>query len=620
MCGLAGFASLQRHPEQTEECVHRMLGTLTRRGPDSAGYFSWPGVGFGHRRLAILDLSAAGHQPMLNEEGSVGVVFNGCIYNFLDLRAELEREGQRFRSHCDTEILVRGYQAWGLDKMVRRLRGMFAFAIWDEPRRTLSLVRDRLGVKPLVYAAPPGEIAFASTVGALRAAGFGGALTPTAVLEFLEYGAVAGDTSFHDGIHKLPPAAILEWKDGKVSQRSYWKLPEIDEASKITFDEAVEHTERLIIEATRLRLIADVPVSALLSGGVDSTLVCWALSKLNANLTAFTVGSGGDASDETAQARDTAQRLGIPHEVVELPADRPEALGEMAEAFSEPFASQSAQALMRVSRAIRPKATVLLTGDGGDEAYLGYPFFDHAWRAQSAARSLPRPLAPLLRAGAACLPPVGPFRRMRSFASYTTGGLGPFLRLHNNTGALRREGLFGERLRGSSLMKDVEPASFDSARNLLRDVVTFQNRVYFVGEFLQKVDGATMFHSLEARAPFLDQELWEFAAALPPALRLRGHVLKAILREIVSRRLDPSIAQRPKQGFTVPVETWLASRWGSSLEVLLQNTQLEREGWIAPGTLAPFVSTARQRGQVPTTIWYLLVLEHWLQNQNRASS
>lgn len=597
-----------------------MMRTLARRGPDSEGFEAWPGAALGHRRLAIIDLSPGGHQPMLSEDRSIGLVFNGCIYNFVELRAQLEREGQNFRSRSDTEVLLRGYQQWGIDKLVEQLRGMYAFAIWDESRRTLSLVRDRLGVKPLVYAARDGEVAFASTLGALRAAGFRGPINSSALLAFLEYGSIAGDQCIYEGLFKLPPATILQWHDGQISTRVYWKLPAWNEYSKITFDEAVEETERLIVESTRLRLVADVPISALLSGGVDSTLVCWALSKLNANLTAFTVGTPGDPSDETEYARQTARQLGIAHEIVELPPDRPQALEEMEGAFSEPFASYSAQAVLRVSEAIRPKATVLLTGDGGDEAYLGYPFFYNAWLAQRVSRAIPSPAAALVGHGSSLLPRVGPFNRARNFLSYTTSGLSGFVRIHDNTGLLEQKGILGERLQGVILSKYQIKPSFESARNLLPDVLAFHNRVYFVGEFMQKVDGATMFHSLEARAPFLDQKLWEFAATLPPSVRFHGGALKAVLREIVSRRVSRATANRPKQGFTVPVETWLAERWSGALDILTRPNELERQGWIRPGVLPGFIAESRRRGSMPITIWNLLVLEHWLRAESPAAA
>jgi len=619
MCGIAGFVSTKRS-EVIEPKVRRMMEALARRGPDSEGFEAWPGVGLGHRRLSILDLSPAGHQPMLSDDRMAGVVFNGCIYNFLELRAELEQHGHRFRSNCDTEILVAGYLHWGVDNLVVRLRGMFAFAIWDETKRTLFLVRDRLGVKPLVYRARDGEIAFASTVGALAVGGFRGPVDPSAVLQFLEYGNVAGDQCIFEQLSKLPPATILEWRDGVARQRTYWTLPRWDEAgaSPVTFDAAVEEAESLIVEATRLRLISDVPIAALLSGGVDSTLVCWALSRLNANLTAFTVGTPGDPGDETGRASQTARQLGIPHEVVELPADRPEALSEMEDAYSEPFASQSAQAMLRVSRAVKPKATVLLTGDGGDDVFLGYSFLYNAWLAQETARKLPAPLVSPIRIAAACLPSAGPLRRLRRYLEYSTSGLAAYAHAHDGLPYFEKYGILGERLQSLSLPQRNLAPSFDSARRLLSDVLTYQHRNHFLGEFMPKVDGATMYYSIESRAPFLDQKLWEFAGRLSPRLRFHNGVLKAILREIVRRRVDPAIASRPKQGFTVPVERWLAERWTGALDHLTRPTELERQGWVRKDSLHRPIQDARARQWVPIQLWFLLILEHWLARQ-RAS-
>lgn len=617
MCGIAGFVSTEG-VEVIEPTVRRMMDALARRGPDSEGFEAWPGVGLGHRRLSILDLSPAGHQPMLSDDRKAGVVFNGCIYNFLELKAELEQHGHRFRSHCDTEVLVTGYLHWGIDQLVVRLRGMYAFAIWDETKRTLFLVRDRLGVKPLVYCARNREMAFASTVGALGAGGFRGPVDPAAVLQFLEYGNVAGDQCIFENSQKLPPATILEWRDGKACQRTYWTLPQWEEAdaSPIAFDAAVEEAESLIVESTRLRLISDVPIAALLSGGVDSTLVCWALSRLNANLTAYTVGTPGDPSDEADQARQTARKLGIPHEVVELPADRPEMLTEMEDAYSEPFASQSAQAMLRVSRAVKPRATVLLTGDGGDDVFLGYSFLHNAWLAQETARKLPAPLVSPLRIAAACLPSAGPLRRLRRYFEYSTSGLAAYVHAHDGLPYFDKYGILGERLQSLTLPQRNLSPSFDSARRLLSDVLTYQHRNHFLGEFMPKVDGGTMYYAIESRSPFLDQRLWEFAARLSPRLRFHNGELKAVLREIVRRRVDPAIASRPKQGFTVPVERWLAERWTGTLDRLTRPTELERQGWVRKGSLHRPIQDARARQWVPTQLWFLLILEHWLARQN----
>ena len=611
MCGIAGHIDL-RAPAGSSPCVPAMLASLVRRGPDSEGLAHWPGATLGHRRLAILDLSPAGHQPMLSEDGQIGLVFNGCIYNFLELRAELEELGHRFRSRCDTEVLLRGYQEWGIDNLVPRLRGMFAFAIWDHPRRVLTLVRDRLGVKPLVYSARNGEIAFASTVAALRAAGFGGEIDPLAALELLEYEFITDARSIYQGIAKLPPATILEWRNGQISQRQYWTLPEMDESSPISFEEAVEETERLLVESVRLRLISDVPIGVLLSGGIDSTLVCWAMRQLNANIKAFTVRAPDDPSDESAQAAHTARTLGIEHEIVDMPqADF--SLDGFVDAYGEPFACQSAQAMLWVSEAVKRRATVLLTGDGGDDVFLGYPDFRNVWLAERLARQLPDAAPALWSKVRGLIPGHGPARQFRSYLDYATGGLGAYGRAHDGMPYFERWSLLGERLNGLGLAQRQIPPSLQSARRLLSDVFAYHRQMHFLSEFMPKVDGGTMYYSVEARAPFLDHKIWEFAAALPPRVRFHGGRLKAVLREIVRRHVGPDVAFRKKQGFTVPVERWLAGRWSGLLDRLREGSLLEKDGWVRPGALEAPLREALKKQWIPQQLWHLLVLEHWLE-------
>lgn len=592
-----------------------MMDSLARRGPDSEGVAEWPGATLGHRRLAILDLSPAGHQPMVSRDGQVGVVFNGCIYNFQEIRAELEKCGHHFRSHCDTEVLIEGYLEWGIDRMVDRLHGMFAFAIWDEARRSLMLVRDRLGVKPLVYSIRGNQLVFASTIDALRIAGHGSEIDEQAVLEFLEFGYVTDDRAIWQGISKVPPATIVEWSGGKVRQRRYWTLPQIDEANHCTFEEAVEETERLMLEAVRLRLISDVPLAVLLSGGIDSALVCWALQKLNANVKAFTVGAPGDPSDESAAAAETARELGIPHEIIPMPKGE-FSLDELVNAYSEPFSCQSAQAMLWVSKAVKSMATVLLTGDGGDDVYLGYPFFQTAWSAQKVARAMPSAAAGAWRMAGGMLPRGGALKRAANFLDYAAGGLGPHIRAHNGLPYYEGRSILGDRLRGRTIELREIPPSLESARHLVSNVFTYHRDVHFTSEFMVKVDGATMFHALEARAPFLDQKLWEFAAKLPPEIRLRGGVLKAILREIALRHLGPEVAFRRKQGFTVPAEKWFVERWSGMLEKLRGGTLLEKQGWVKPAALATAIDDALRARWAPTQLVHLLVLEHWLERSS----
>jgi len=612
MCGIAGYVSADR-ADTRNATVSTMIEALRRRGPDSEGLTDWPGASLGHRRLAIIDLSEAGRQPMLSEDGRIGLVFNGCIYNFRELRGELEKLGHRFRSQCDTEVLLHGYRAWGADELAKRARGMFAFAIWDEPRRTLTLARDRLGVKPLLYSAGPAGIAFASTIDALRKAGFGSEIDPAAVLDVLEFGFVTEERAIFTGISKLPPATILEWRDGVVAQRSYWALPAA-RSSKITFEEAVEETERLLLESVRLRLVSDVPIGVLLSGGIDSALVCWAMREASANIKAFTVRAPGDPSDETAAATRTARLLGIAHEVVDMPGEDFD-LSEYLDAYGEPFASESAQAMLWVSRSVKRLATVLLTGDGGDDVFLGYPFFRNAWLAQRLARRLPDSFAAFWRGTRQVLPAAGPLRRGMHLLDFATGGIGEHARARDGIPYFERRSMLGERLAGAQLAQRQIPPSLASARRLLDDVFSYHLRMHFTSEFMPKVDGGTMYYAIEARAPLLDQKIWEFAASLPTEICLRGGVLKAVLREIVRRRIDPEVAKRPKQGFVVPVERWLAERWSGMLAGLRGGTVLEQEGWIRRGTMEGPLREAARKGRVPLQIWRLLLLEHWMRRQ-----
>jgi asparagine synthase (glutamine-hydrolysing) len=619
MCGIAGVAFTNRS-SGTELAVRAMLPPLARRGPDAEGLHLWPGIGFGHRRLAILDLSPAGAQPMLSADGTVGVVFNGCIYNFIELRRELEQRGHTFRSHCDTEVLIEGYREWGADGLLPRLRGMFAFAIWDETRRTLTLARDRLGVKPLVYSLLKGGIAFASTLDALRAAGFTGAIDRQSALEFLDLGFVTDARSIFEGTRKLPPATLLEWRDGEIDERTYWTLPEADEASPVRFEEAVEETERLLVEAVRSRLISDVPIGALLSGGIDSTLVCWALSKLNADIRAFTIGTPGDPEDESLQARDIARHLGIPHEIVNLGDDEPPPLEELIAAFSEPFASTSALGMLRVSRAVKSKATVLLTGDGGDDVFLGYSFFYNAWRAQKLARKLPVGSAHLWKLARPLARHIPALRRASNFVDYTMGGIGAFGRVRLGLPYFAERGLLGPVLRGGSVGYRQIPASFQSAHYLAGDLFQLHRRMHFTSEFMTKVDGGTMYYSLEARSPFLDQAIWEYAAKLPPAIHFHGGRLKAVLREIARRHAGPEVAFRAKQGFTIPVEKWLASKWSGHLKALKDDTLLVRDGWIEATALRAAVDEALTQGEISKQLWHTLVFEQWLRRKSQPSS
>lgn len=610
MCGIAGVVG--EHPPLAREAVRHMVGALARRGPDSEGVEHWPGAVLGHRRLAIFDLSDAGRQPMLLPDRSLGVVFNGAIYNFRALTGELAATGAQFRSRTDTEVLLHGYRRWGIDGLVARLRGMFAFALWDDPARTLYLVRDRLGIKPLVYTARNGRIAFASTVRALRTGAWAGELDDDAVAEYLEFGFVTDRRAIYRGVVKVPAASIVRWRDGVLHTEEYWTPPAVRTAGAPTFGEAVDETERLFLTAVERRLDADVPVGALLSGGLDSGLVCWAVTKLGADLTAFTVGTPGDREDETADACATAAELGIRHRVVRLSSSAGLGVDELVSAYAEPFACASALGMLRVCGEVASSAKVLLTGDGGDDLFLGYPRHRYLWAAQTLARMTPGPASAWWRSLRRSFEPGTPIRRAVHFLDYVTGGLGAFINAHDGLPTYRRTGLLGDRLAGLTVEQRRIPWSGDSARRVLSEYLEYDRRTQFVAEYLTKVDGAAMHHGLEARSPFLDQDLWEFACALPPAIRLRRGGLKAVLREVARRRIGGRIAAGRKRGFSIPVERWLAGRWLPHVEAALRSSRLVEDGWIrAEGLRAELAASAR-RGWARQQLWYLLVLETWM--------
>jgi asparagine synthase (glutamine-hydrolysing) len=591
-----------------------MVASLARRGPDGEGIETWPGAILAHRRLAIFDLSDAGRQPMLSPDGKVGVVFNGAIYNFRELRRALEARGYAFRSQTDTEVLVHGFVEWGVDGLVERLRGMFAFAIWDDRDHRLFLVRDRLGVKPLVYATRNGQIAFASTARALRDAGVVRELDEHAVAEYLEFGFVTDDRCIYRDAIKVPAATIVEWAAGEVSRREYWVPPTAARRNGRPADTAAE-AEWLLLRAVERRLQADVPVGSLLSGGIDSSLVCWAVAHLGGDVTAFTVGTPSDPWDETADARATAATLGIRHRVLKLAPEQTPDVDDLVSAYAEPFACASALGMLAVSRVVAPEATVLLTGDGGDDVFLGYPEHRHLWLAEKLARALPRTAPAAWMACRDRVPRIGPGRRAVSFLDYATGGLGAVAANHDGMPVYERHGLLGERLAGVSVTSRGIPRSLESGCRVLTDFVAYHRRTRFVGEFMTKVDAATMHYGLEARSPFLDQELWEFAARLPFDVRLRGGRLKAVLREIARRRLGERVAQGRKRGFGVPVQRWLAGKWHETARTLLGDSFLEREGWVRTSRALLLLKRAATDRWAPVQLWYILVLESWLRRE-----
>jgi len=610
MCGIAGVAG-ERDPSQAARSVFRMLSALSRRGPDGEGVEAWNDAVFGHRRLAIFDLSDLGRQPMLSPDRRIGVTFNGAIYNFHELRAELEERGYRFVSRTDTEVLVHGYRAWGIDVLVERLHGMFAFALWDDATHELFLVRDRLGVKPLLYAAGGKRIAFASTAAALEAGGYAGDLDAQAIAEYLEFGFIPEQHSVFRGVSKLPAGHIARWHDGELSIREYWHVKTARD-EKIAFEDALHETERLFLRAVRMRLEADVPIGALLSGGIDSSLVCWAIAHLGGDVTAYTVATPGDEWDESHDAAATARDLRIDHRILPVDAHNSPDMDELLAAYGEPFAVASALGMLAVSKAVKERATVLLTGDGGDDVFLGYPRHRHYALSQHVARALPSGFARTWPRMRALLPKRGALRRAVHFMDYATGGLGAITSVYDGLPFYEQRGITADRLRGLGVASRTLPVSLDAARRALDDYLEFEQQTRFVAEYMTKVDGATMHYGLEARSPFLDQALWDFAATLPYGVRMHRGSLKAILRELAHRRIGPRVAGGQKRGFGIPVQRWIAARWRDSFRESFADSLLEREGWINAEPVIKALDEVAPGETAPHQLWYLYVLEQWL--------
>lgn len=602
MCGIAGIVGTCDRAF-AEDAARQMAQSLARRGPDSGGIEFWNEAVLAHRRLAIFDLSEAGRQPMVSPDRSIGIVFNGSIYNYRDLRQELMSRGYIFTSKTDTEVLVHGYREWGVDGLVTKLRGMFAFGLWDNTVRKLYLVRDRLGVKPLVFVVHGGLIAFASTVRALRHAGFLSDFDESAVGEYLQFGFVPDDYSIYQGARKLPPAAILEWNEGAVETRRYWSPPAVT-SSSLSFGESVEQAEQQLLEAVKVRLHADVPIGILLSGGIDSALVCWAATKLGHKVTAYTIGTPGDPWDETAAARGTARILGLDHCVLQMRPEEQFDLEDLITAYAEPFACASALGMLKVSQRVASSAKVLLTGDGGDDVFLGYPRHRHVWVAEKLSRITPHSVRNWWRTDGSLYPRVGPLRRMATLFDYVAGSPRIFGGNVN-----------GSDIRGDRLMDTIcsRNTSFPPANgSLVRHFLNYEYRNRFVGEYLTKVDGATMHYGLEARSPFLDQYVWEFASSLPFELRLHHLRLKAILREVARRRISAQLAEGKKRGFGIPVHRWIVGPWRPLVEACLRESILEKDGWIRSRAASAMFKSALEKGEAPLQLWYLLVLELWM--------
>ena len=634
MCGIVGIVQFDGQPVN-RDLLGRMIDILAHRGPDARGVALCSGggarVGLGHARLKIVDLSDAAGQPMSNEDGSIWVVFNGEIYNFKELRASLEARGCRFRTASDTEVLLRLYEAEG-ERCVQALDGMFAFAVWDARRGSLLLARDRVGKKPLFYAATPTRIVFASEIKALlRHPGIEPEVNVGALPSLFLYGYVPTPDTCYRGIQKLPPGHLLRVSADRPPQvEAYWDLSPTCPSSDGAFQEAgaAARVRELVTAAVRRRLIADVPLGAFLSGGLDSTIIVGVMSRLlQEPVRTFSIGFAGDPHfDETAYARLAARRFGTVHTEFVAEPSSVSLIERLVWHHDGPFADSSAIPTYLLSRLTRHHVTVALSGDGGDELFAGYLRFyaavaaEHAprWMRRGAARvgsAVPEWGSPrsLLRrakkfAGSAALPFPERFSRWISVFYEDLQALLP-----DDRGLpAHRAGEAGAPAPLAALaphLRRCEPAS------PLAQLLYLNFKTYLLDDLLVKMDRCSMAHGLEARSPFLDRDLVEHVFRLPDRMKLRWGRTKVILRDAFSDLVPREILRRGKMGFGVPLRAWFTG----ALRGYLHDMLLAPEARLRRYVNAAYVQSLcaeylAGRADHSHRIWMLLTFEVWLRN------
>ena len=615
MCGVAGIVSTS--PPDPEQ-VRAMCRLITHRGPDGEGYHTDANAALGMRRLAIIDVVGGG-QPVYNEDRTVAAVFNGEIYNFVELREQLITRGHRFATDSDTEVLVHLYEEHGED-LVTHLRGMFAFAIWDTARRRLLLVRDRVGKKPLYYRQSGTSLAFASELKAVMAdPAVSREVDPVALHHYLTYQYVPAPWSIYRGVRKLSPGHLLVWQDGEVSLRRYWKL-DFTPRPVGCEREAAEQARELLLDATRVRMVSERPLGAFLSGGIDSSAVVAAMARLSDRpVKTFCIGFDDQRFDERSYAATVARRYGTDHhEFVVAGSSALEVLPTVTRHFDEPFADSSAIPSFFVAELSRRHVTVVLNGDGGDESFGGYRRY--AYMNRVGRMQPPKPLRSMLtgigsalmqRTATPQLQRVGrglrllsetPQHRYATLMSHFTGEAKDALytrAMHEQVAGVDSNELI-------SRVFDASPADEDVNRLMDVDVNT-----YLPGDLLVKVDITTMAHSLEARSPFLDHRLMEWAAGLPGRWKVDGRVTKALLKKAMTPWLPPELISRPKAGFGVPMADWLRCELRPLAFDLLTDHTARSRGLFRPEVVRQLLQDHVEGRDRSTRLWSLLQFELW---------
>jgi asparagine synthase (glutamine-hydrolysing) len=625
MCGIAGlyYPALAKPVDPAR--VVQMSDALAHRGPDGSGVWTSAGVGLGHRRLAIIDLEG-GIQPMATPDQGVVVTFNGEIYNFAEVRAELEAKGARFLTDSDTEVLLHGWRAWG-PRMLERLNGMFAFALYDAAAKSLFLARDRFGVKPLHYAElSDGAVAFASELkGLLAHPLFRRAPDLRAVEDFLGLGYVPDDSAILSGVRKLPAGHFLLLERGKpVPQpQRWWDIDFSRRATGKLRDLEAELIERMRA-AVRSRMIADVPLGAFLSGGVDSSAVVALMAEASkAAVKTCTIGFDEAGHDETGYARQVAERFATQHRTRKVAADDFALIDTLVHAFDEPFADASALPTYRVCELARESVTVALSGDGADEALAGYRRYKF-FAAEEAARGLfPQALRERVFGTLGRLYPKAdwaprPFRAKTTLLALAEAGEFAYPKAVGVTGPALRQRLYSAAMVKGLAGHTAEQRYTDAmrqapARDALDRAQYADIKHWLPGDILTKVDRASMAVSLEAREPLLDYRLVQFMATLPPALRIKAGQGKWLMKKALESYLPREVLYRPKMGFVTPISAWFRHALAAEAAGLARSPVLAGTGWFEPSAIEKLaVDHQAGRAEHGRTLWQLLMLERSL--------
>jgi asparagine synthase (glutamine-hydrolysing) len=568
MCGVVGIFDTRGKSEISRDLLSRMNETQLHRGPDEGGIHIEPGLGLGHRRLSIIDLSS-GQQPLFNEDETVVVTYNGEIYNFQELSRELAELGHRFRTHCDTEVIVHAWEEWG-EACVDRFRGMFAFAVWDRNHQTLFLARDRLGIKPLYYSLlPDGTLLFGSELKSLKAhPGLPRQIDPTAVEEYFAFGYVPEPKSIYQEVYKLPPGYCMRVRRGEVQLKPepYWDVSFQPNPHQSEADAGTELIQRLQ-DAVRIRMISEVPLGAFLSGGVDSSAVVAAMAGVSdAPVNTCSISFGDPAFNESQYAAMVADRYQTSHRVEQVDPDDFSLIDRLADLYDEPYADSSALPTYRVCELAKKQVTVVLSGDGGDENLAGYRRY--RWHTyEDRMRSLlpavvRRPLFGFMGRvypKADWAPKI--FRAKTTFEAMARDNLEGYLHSVSIFSNAMRSGLYSQRLKSDLQGHRAVEVFRRHARQAPTDhplslVQYLDMKTYLPGDILTKVDRASMAHALEVRVPILDHLLVDWISGLPPDLKLRGREGKYIFKKSLERQLPDDILYRQKMGFSVPLASW----------------------------------------------------------------